>query len=55
MKRILTALLLLMLATPAWGQDFEKGLQAYERGDYVASSFFEVSYAFAARLSVQRN
>ena len=25
MKRILAALLLLTLAAPAWGQDFEKG------------------------------
>ena len=28
MKRILAALLLLTLAAPAWGQDFEKGYQA---------------------------
>ena len=33
MKRILAALLLLTLAAPAWGQDLEKGFQAYERGD----------------------
>ena len=37
MKRILTALLLLMLASPAWGQDFEKGLEAYERRDYATA------------------
>ena len=37
MKRILTALLLLMLTTSAWGQDFEKGLQAYGRGDYATA------------------
>ncbi len=37
MKRILVAILLLMLATPAWGQDFEKGVQAYERGDYATA------------------
>ena len=37
MKRILAALLLLTLAAPAWGQDFEKGYQAYERGDYAAA------------------
>ncbi len=33
MKRILAALLLLTLAAPAWGQDFEKGMQAYQRGE----------------------
>ena len=37
MKRILATLLLLTLAAPAWGQDFEKGKQAYERGDYVTA------------------
>ena len=31
MKRILAALLLLTLAAPAWGQDFEKDMQAYWR------------------------
>ena len=35
MKRILAALLLLTLAAPAWGQDYEKGMQAYDRGDYT--------------------
>ncbi len=30
MKRILAALLLLTLAAPAWGQDFEKGLEAWK-------------------------
>ena len=34
MKRILAALLLLTLAAPAWGQDFEKGMQAYWRDAY---------------------
>ncbi len=38
MKRILAALLLLTLAAPAWGQDLEKGFQAYERGDYQQES-----------------
>ena len=33
MKRILAAVLLLTLATPASGQDFEKGRDAYMRGD----------------------
>ncbi len=33
MKRILAALLLLTLAAPAWGQDFEKGLEAYDQRD----------------------
>ena len=33
MKRILAVLLFLTLATPAWAQDYEKGSEAYERGD----------------------
>jgi hypothetical protein len=37
MKRLLAALLLLTLAAPAWGQDFEKGLRAYEKRDYVTA------------------
>ena len=37
MKRILTTLLLLTLAAPVWGQDFERGLQAFERGDYATA------------------
>ncbi len=37
MKRILAALLLLTPAAPAWGQDFEKGLEAYEQRDYAAA------------------
>ena len=36
MKRILAPLLFLALAAPAWGHGFEKGRQAYERGDYPA-------------------
>jgi TPR repeat protein len=34
LKRFLAALLLLTLATSAWGQDYKKGMQAYEQGDY---------------------
>ena len=37
MKRILAALLLLTLAAPAWGQDLEKGLRAYEQRDYATA------------------
>ncbi len=37
MTRILAALLLLTLAAPAWGQDFEKGLRAYEQRDYATA------------------
>ena len=37
MKRILAALLLLTLAAPAWGQDFDKGMQAYEQRDYATA------------------
>ena len=37
MKRILTALLLLTLAAPAWRQDYEKGMAAYDRGDYATA------------------
>ncbi len=37
MKRILAALLLLTLAAPAWGQDFEKGSEAYVQGDYATA------------------
>ena len=37
MKRILPAFFVLMLTTSAWGQDFEKGLEAYERHDYAAA------------------
>ncbi len=33
MKRILAALLLLTLAAPAWAQDFEKALEAFEQRD----------------------
>ena len=34
MKRNLAALLLLTLAAPAWGQDYEKALRAYDQRDY---------------------
>ena len=38
MKRILPALaVLLLLVTPAVGQDFQKGREAYERGDYATA------------------
>ncbi len=37
MKHNLATLLLLMLTAPAWGQDFEKGMQAYNRGDYATA------------------
>ena len=37
MKRILAALLLLTLAAPAWGQVFEKGLEAYKQRDYATA------------------
>ncbi len=36
MKRVTAfAVLLVVLAAPVWGQDFNKGLAAYERGDYA--------------------
>ncbi len=37
MKRIFAAVLLLTLAVPAWVQDFDKGMQAYDRVDYAAA------------------
>ena len=37
MKRVLTALLLLTLGTPAWGQDYEKGVEAYDQRDYATA------------------
>ncbi len=37
MKRILAVLLLLTLAFPAWAQDYEKGRDAYLRGDYATA------------------
>jgi TPR repeat protein len=37
MKHILTTLLLLTLAAPAWGQDWDKGSQAYMQGDYATA------------------
>ena len=37
MNRITAILLLITLAAPAWGQDLDKGLQAYQRGDYASA------------------
>lgn len=38
MKRIPPAVVVLLLLTmPAAAQDFEKGLQAYQRGDFAAA------------------
>ena len=37
MKRILAALLFLTLAASAWGQDFQAGLEAANRGDYATA------------------
>ena len=37
MKRTLAALLLLTLVAPAWGQDYEKGLEAYDQHDYATA------------------
>ncbi len=37
MKRLAFALLLLQLAMLAYGQDFQKGAEAYNRGDYAAA------------------
>ena len=37
MKRIFAALLVLTLAAPALGQDYEKGLEAYDQGDYATA------------------
>ena len=37
MKRLLVvAALSVGLAIPAWGQDFDAGFAAYDRGDYAA-------------------
>jgi TPR repeat protein len=36
MKRIITALILLTLATPAWG-GYDEGLAAAKRGDYATA------------------
>ena len=35
MKRSFALLLFLVLAVPAWGQDYKKGANAASRGDYV--------------------
>ncbi len=37
MKRLCLAFLMLFLALPAYGQDFDKGFEAYERGFKSAS------------------
>ncbi len=37
MKLLAFALLVLLLAMPAYGQDFQKGAEAYNRGDYSAA------------------
>ena len=37
MKRLLTALIFVLLAEPAYAQDFDKGLAAAERGDYATA------------------
>ena len=38
MKRLLTVIaVFLFLTTPSAGQDFNKGVRAYERGDYAAA------------------
>ncbi len=37
MKLLAFALLVLLLAMPAHGQDYDAGLAAYERGDYAAA------------------
>jgi TPR repeat protein len=37
MNRIIATLLLITLAVPAWSQDPDRGLQAYERGDFAAA------------------
>ena len=37
MKPICLAFLMLLLTLPAFGQDFDKGFEAYERGDYTAA------------------
>ena len=38
MKRLLVVVALAVgLAMPSWGQDFDAGLAAYDRGDYVTA------------------
>ena len=37
MKRLCLAYFLLLLAIPAFGQDFDKGFEAYAGGDYVVA------------------
>ena len=37
MKHLFAALILVLLAAPAYAQDLKKGIEAYERGDYAAA------------------
>jgi len=37
MRNVLAVILAVMLAVPAVAQDFDKGLDAFERGDYAAA------------------
>ncbi len=37
MKHLFAALILVLLAAPAYAQDPKKGIEAYERGDYAAA------------------
>ena len=37
MKRLLAALIFVLLSAPAYAQDFDEGLAAAERGDYAAA------------------
>lgn len=37
MKRLYLALLVSLLALPAWGQDYDAGAAAYKRGDYATA------------------
>ena len=37
MKPSLVAPLLPTLTAPAWGPDYEKGLEAYDQGDYATA------------------
>jgi hypothetical protein len=48
MRCFFAALLLLMLAVPTWGQDNEKGMQAFEQGDYATA------FKVLTRLLVER-
>lgn len=37
MKHVFAALVLVLLAAPAYAQDYDKGLEAYERGDHATA------------------